>query len=164
MKPKDTAALIKSLRERGYVEHDGKFYPPRQAAELGITPAKPARRKPGTAPRHSHKVDAFCMFVKQQIDVDLVTEYRFDDVRKWRFDYACPALMLAIEQEGGVFSGGRHTRAVGYIGDMEKYSAAAAQGWIVLRFLPQEMLTSKTVDLIRKVIQNGRTLEANLRL
>ena len=27
-------------------------------------------------------------------------EYRFDDVRKWRFDFAWPSLMFAVEVEG----------------------------------------------------------------
>lgn len=62
------------------------------------------------------------------------TEYKFDDKRKWRFDFAYPDLKLAIEAEGGVWSRGRHTRGSGYIKDCEKYNRAAVMGWTVLRY------------------------------
>ena len=62
-----------------------------------------------------------------------VEEFRFDPVRKWRFDYAWPEHRLALEAEGGTWSGGRHVRGKGYERDCEKYNAAALQGWKVLR-------------------------------
>ena len=62
-------------------------------------------------------------------------EYKFHPVRKWRFDFAYPQYMIAIEYEG-VFGGGksRHTNVVGYTKDTEKYNEAAKLGWIVLRY------------------------------
>ena len=60
-------------------------------------------------------------------------EYRFCLDRKWRFDYAWPDQRIALEYEGGVTSGGRHTRAVGYTKDCEKYNQAQIMGWTVLR-------------------------------
>ena len=39
------------------------------------------------------------------------TEVRFDRVEWWRFDYAWTPWMIALEVEGGVFTGGRHVRA-----------------------------------------------------
>jgi hypothetical protein len=54
--------------------------------------------------------------------------------RQWRFDFAWPDRMLAVETEGGVWSGGRHTRGGGYIGDCAKYNAATLLGWRVLRY------------------------------
>lgn len=78
-----------------------------------------------------------------------VAEYRFDAVRRWRFDYAWPALKLAVERDGGAFIGGRHTRGVGFIKDMEKGNAAVIQGWRVLHFTPQQLCTAETVRLIK---------------
>lgn len=62
-----------------------------------------------------------------------VPEFRFHPTRKWRFDYAHETLRIALEVEGGVWSGGRHTRGKGYIGDIEKYNTATAAGWAVFR-------------------------------
>ena len=60
-------------------------------------------------------------------------EYPFHPARRWRFDLAFPAERVAVELEGGVRTGGRHTRPGGYEGDIEKYNAAALAGWVVIR-------------------------------
>ena len=72
-----------------------------------------------------------------------VREHRFHETRKWRFDFAYPAQKLAIEVEGGVWSGGRHTRGSGFTNDCEKYNAALMNGWRVYRCTP---------DMIKKGI------------
>ena len=61
-------------------------------------------------------------------------EHRFAPPRKWRFDFAWPSLMLAIEVEGGTWVSGRHNRGRGFEQDCEKYNAAVIRGWRVLRF------------------------------
>ncbi len=61
-------------------------------------------------------------------------EYRFHPTRRWRFDFAWPEKMLAVEIEGGTWSRGRHTRGAGFEADCEKYNAATLLGWRVLRF------------------------------
>lgn len=60
-------------------------------------------------------------------------EYRFDPVRRWRFDFAWPDVRVALEVEGGVYSHGRHTRGSGFTRDVEKYNMAVMLGWAVLR-------------------------------
>jgi len=64
----------------------------------------------------------------------LEKEYRFHPKRKWRFDRALPKKLIAIEIEGGIYSGGRHIRGKGFTGDCEKYNQAALLGWRVFRF------------------------------
>lgn len=61
--------------------------------------------------------------------------------RLWRFDFAWPDLMFAVEIEGGQFmaSGGAHQRPYRFAGDMEKYNAAAALGWKVWRFTTEQV-------------------------
>ncbi|MFX9721941.1 hypothetical protein ABTO99_18030, partial [Acinetobacter baumannii] len=61
-------------------------------------------------------------------------EYKFHPERKWRADFLITGTKILIEVEGGIWSGGRHTRGKGYIGDMEKYNSAAMMGFTVLRF------------------------------
>ena len=61
-------------------------------------------------------------------------EHRFHPVRKWRFDFAWPDRKLAAECEGGIWTGGAHTRGKHFTSDCEKYNQAALIGWRVLRF------------------------------
>jgi hypothetical protein len=75
-----------------------------------------------------------------------VCEHRFHPTRKWRFDYAWPEHLIAVEVEGGVFIQGRHSRGVGMLADMEKYNCAAVAGWRILRYTPKT-LRQATVDV-----------------
>ena len=79
-------------------------------------------------------------------------EYRFAHPRRWRFDFAWPAHLIALEVEGGVWTNGRHTRGSGFVGDMAKYNHAAILGWKVLRVTPSELLT-KGPDLLKAAIR-----------
>jgi hypothetical protein len=62
-----------------------------------------------------------------------VPEHKFHPERRWRFDLAFPSQMVAFEREGGVYTGGRHTRGRGYEADCEKYNAAVIAGWKLIR-------------------------------
>lgn len=62
------------------------------------------------------------------------SEFKYHPTRKFRFDWAWPELKLAMEIEGGIFSGGRHTRGAGFLKDLEKYNFAIEYGWSVLRY------------------------------
>ena len=73
---------------------------------------------------------------KQMVGKEPVAEYKFHQFRRWRFDYAFVENKLSIEIEGGLWSGGRHITAPGYLRDMEKYNAATELGWRVLRYQP----------------------------
>ena len=60
--------------------------------------------------------------------------------RRWRFDFAWPAIRLAVEVDGGTWASGRHTRGAGYEADCEKLNEAVLRDWRVLR------VTTKQVD------------------
>lgn len=83
-----------------------------------------------------------------------VREYRFDDNRKWRFDFAFVDARVSVELEGGVWARGRHTRGRGFIGDCDKYNAAAASGWLVLRFTADHLHNDpiEVFGLIRRTL------------
>lgn len=68
-----------------------------------------------------------------------VPEYQFHPGRRWRFDYAFPLHMVAVEIEGGAWTNGRHTRGKGFVADLEKYNAAALLGWQLLRYTPDQI-------------------------
>lgn len=88
-----------------------------------------------------------------------VLEHRFSPPRRWRFDYAWPHVKVALEVEGGVWTGGRHTRPSGYSNDCEKYSEAAVQGWIVLRVLPDWLTQSRTLDWLERAFRSRREVK-----
>jgi very-short-patch-repair endonuclease len=69
---------------------------------------------------------------------DLIEEYRFHPVRRWRFDFAIPASHIAIEIDGGGWTRGRHHRpgTRGFDGDLEKLNEAIRLGWRVFRLTP----------------------------
>lgn len=79
-------------------------------------------------------------------------EFFFAKPRRWRFDWAWPDCKLAVEQEGGIFIRGRHTRGAGYVNDMAKYNAAALAGWRVLRFTPQQMQNGMALDAVERIL------------
>lgn len=65
--------------------------------------------------------------------VTLAFEHHFHPERGWRFDWAIPALKIAIEYEGIFSQKSRHTTVTGYTGDMQKYNAAQLLGWRIIR-------------------------------
>ncbi|MCX6553156.1 MAG: hypothetical protein NTY02_19505 [Acidobacteria bacterium] len=81
-----------------------------------------------------------------------VREYRFDRVRRWRFDFAWPAQMVAAEVEGGLYSQGRHVRGRGFTEDCAKYNAAALQGWRVLRVTGSHITSGEAQLWIREAL------------
>lgn len=67
------------------------------------------------------------------------TELLFHPRRKWRFDYAWPDHMIALEVHGGIYSGGRHTRGRGFVEDRCKMNEASLLGWFVLEITPEHI-------------------------
>lgn len=80
-------------------------------------------------------------------------EQRFHPTRRWRFDLAFPERKVAVELDGGVFSGGRHARGAGIRSDCEKFSEAAALGWRVLRVLPEHVQSGQALTWLEKALR-----------
>jgi very-short-patch-repair endonuclease len=69
-------------------------------------------------------------------------EYIFAPPRRWRFDFAWPDKKVAIEIQGGIWNGGRHTRGAGYRADIEKMNTAIMMDWKVFQFTANEVETA----------------------
>lgn len=93
----------------------------------------------------------------QALDVPkAVPEYRFHPTRRWRWDWAWPEEMVALEINGGIFNYGRHNRATGYLRDMEKLREAACLGWRVVGCTPQELTIGKAAELVKRCLDGNQ--------
>jgi len=82
-----------------------------------------------------------------------VPEHRFYPERKWRFDYAWIDQKCAVEIEGGIWTGGRHSRGSGFSKDMEKYNMAGKLGWRVFRFSPNQLRKGDAQAFMKGVLK-----------
>ena len=89
-----------------------------------------------------------------------IGEYRFHNIRLWRFDFAWPGALLAVEVDGGnqmvrrsrrtgkPVVVGRHTKD----SDLAKLNAAAILGWRVMRFSPQMVRSGEALTTIKEAL------------
>jgi hypothetical protein len=68
--------------------------------------------------------------------------------------------MIALEVEGGVWTGGRHTRGAGFVRDMEKYNRAGVLGWRLLRVTPDKLVSAGTFEMIGQIFSLPEKQEA----
>ncbi len=95
--------------------------------------------------------DATAFFVAAGLPAP-TREHRFNEGRRWRFDYAWVQARVALEVEGGAWTGGRHTRGSGFVRDLEKYNSATLRGWRVFRVTPDKLRSALTVEMMREAI------------
>lgn len=88
----------------------------------------------------------------------LTRQHKFDDARRWRFDFVDLAAKVAIELEGGTWAGyqrggnkrgGWHQNPKVYAANCEKYNEAAFQGWIVFRLTTEQV----TPDNVKRIAE-----------
>lgn len=80
--------------------------------------------------------------------------------RRWRFDFAWPASLIALEIEGLVVMKvggelvvkGRHASIKGFKDDCEKYAWAACLGWRVLRFEQSQVKSKFAAEMLTRVL------------
>ncbi|MCK4107901.1 DUF559 domain-containing protein [Acinetobacter radioresistens] len=79
-------------------------------------------------------------------------EYKFHPKRHWKADFHMTGTKILVEIEGGIWTGGRHTRGKGFIQDMEKYNAATVLGYQVLRFSTEQVKSGLAVRQIERLL------------
>lgn len=89
-------------------------------------------------------------------DLSPEREFRFHPKRRWRFDFAFPEFLLAVEIEGGIWTRGRHNRPTGFSGDCEKYNAAALLGWMVLRYPTDQVINGSAINDVLEFLRKTR--------
>jgi very-short-patch-repair endonuclease len=73
--------------------------------------------------------------------------------RKNKIDFAYLRLKIAIEVEGGTWSGGRHTRGAGFENDCRKYNRLTLEGWRVFRFTADMVNSGEAIQVIEQVLR-----------
>lgn len=86
-------------------------------------------------------------------------EYRFHPSRMWRVDFAWPSLLVAVELEGAIWTGGRHTRGAGVLADMDKYNSLSVMGWRLLRFDGGAVRTGRAAQEVADLVRALTTPE-----
>lgn len=86
------------------------------------------------------------------LKIEFEQEFEFHPKRKWRADFHLVGKKILVEVEGAIWSGGRHTRGKGYIGDMEKYNTATMMGFQVIRFSTDQVKSGLAIQQIEKMV------------
>lgn len=102
------------------------------------------------------KLGRMVEIIQDQTGERVLLEWRFHPSRRWRLDLAVPSLLVGLEVQGGVFSGGKHGRGDGQLKDHEKLNHAQLLGWIVLQATPRQVGTPQLTDLIVQACQRQR--------
>lgn len=83
-----------------------------------------------------------------------VREHQYIPGRKFRADFAWPALQLAVEVQGGIWrkGGGAHSGGTAIERDIEKAQLAVLHGWSVLPVTTDEVRNGKALQIVEKVL------------
>lgn len=120
-----TPAILKQLQKDGKIRG---YHIHAQKKCKDTSPKMPAKKS-----KEKDWLNWNLPFWANEKGLELKEEFVFHQDRKWRFDWCFPVLMVAIEYEGIMGKKSRHTTIKGYSGDVEKYNAAQALGWRIIR-------------------------------
>jgi len=110
------------------------------------------RRSAKQGTRHPSEGETVLATHLRACKIGFEQEYKFHPERKWRADFFITGTKILVEVEGGIWSGGRHTRGKGYLGDMEKYNEAALLGYTVLRFDTEQVKSGLAIQKIEQLV------------
>lgn len=108
--------------------------------------------RPKRRSKVSHLEERLARFITSAKLPVPVRELRFAPPRMWRFDFAWPELMVAVEIEGGIFIQGGHSRGVDFTADCEKYAMATLLGWRVYRFTVKQFESGWVFTAVKAVV------------
>ena len=111
-------------------------------------------------PRTPSPLEAEFALCLRALKIAHETEYEFaKPARNWRFDFALLEYKIAVECQGGIYSGGAHNRGAYMTKEYEKLNYATALGWRVFFVSPKRTSAAGTAA-VSKQIQDIITSEA----
>ena len=99
---------------------------------------------------------AFFHYWKSKYTDILVPQHVFHPTRQWRFDFAIPELMVAIEVQG---FGAGHNSKEGMHNDYVKHNAAVLLGWTLIYIMGMDLkdqVISSTCEGIKQILDSRR--------
>ena len=100
----------------------------------------PEPEKKSIIPKPIGKYKLHIISVLEASGLNYESEFIFSKERKFRFDWAVPQILVAIEYEGIFSEKSGHTTLNGYKKDVEKYNLATKLGWKILRYTADNYL------------------------
>ena len=79
-------------------------------------------------------------------------QFKFLDDRRYKADFAWPAIQLLVEVDGGTFSKGRHSRPTGRSNDCVRDIEALLAGFTTVRLTTDLVESGQGADLVQQVI------------
>lgn len=90
--------------------------------------------------------------IQSSIIPEPVREYRFSAKRRFRFDFCWLNERIAVEVEGGTWTGsGRHSRGQGFENDATKYNLAVSEGWALYRFTSSMVRDGRAIAFLESI-------------
>ncbi len=116
--------------------------------------SKAIKRVKSIHERNGYNSAVVTAFFKEHGIPEPLYEYQFCADRKWRFDISWDGLLrpVAIEVQGGIFSGGAHVRGAAMLREFEKLNTAATLGWRILFVTPDQLMRLDTVNLVKRCL------------
>lgn len=84
--------------------------------------------------------------------VEFEREVVFWPGRRWRFDFAFRAALLAVEVQGGIWTAGRHTTGAGMTAECEKVAHASMAGWRVMPVTGDQVASGQALQWIQAAV------------
>lgn len=113
--------------------------------------SRPARGGP-SAVRRDYKAE----FLDQLRLLNLpapVAEHRFHGTRNWRFDWAYLDQKIAIEYQGGNYTGrGGHNSVKGLRNDYAKFTEASLLGWTLILIDSETVASGKAAEWVERAL------------
>jgi hypothetical protein len=78
---------------------------------------------------------------------------RWHPTRRWEWDLSWPEYKVALEVQGGLYTGGKHVRVAGYLNDVAKLNEGQLLGWLVLWCVPRQLDDGTALALIRAALK-----------
>lgn len=111
---------------------------------------KKRRRASGSTTRRRLNPEIEFAFQLTVSDINYFREFLFHEGRKWRADFYIPRGHILVEIEGGIYTGGRHVRPVGFQKDVEKYNQATIDGYRVLRGTSSDVVSGRLLEWVKE--------------